>query len=212
MKHPLLAFALAAALLPIPALAKLYKWVDANGKVHYSDKVPPEAVSRGHEEKTDTGLTVKTVDAAKSKEQLEAERRAKAEAEAQQRAEQEAKRKQAEQDRILLLTFSNEKEIERSRDDRLGALDGRIQLTQERIGKLSEQLEQARAQAAQAERSGRGTLQQMHARIDTLRQQIADYEDFIRARQQERAGIADKFNADLVRFRELMVEKAAQKQ
>lgn len=210
MKHPLLILTLAVTLLPVPALAKLYKWVDANGKVHYSDKVPPEAAGRGREEKTEEGLTVKTVDAAKSREQLEAERRAKAEAEAQQRAEQEERRKKAEQDRILLLTFSNEKEIERSRDDRLGALDGRIQLTQERIEKLSEQLEQARAQAAQAERSGRGTPQQMHARIDTLRQQIADYEDFIQERRRERTAIAEKFNADLVRFRELMAEKAAQ--
>lgn len=30
--------------LPLTAFAQMYKWVDANGKVHYSDKPPPSNV------------------------------------------------------------------------------------------------------------------------------------------------------------------------
>jgi len=42
--HRLLASAAFAALLPLaaaPAVAALYKWVDANGRTVYSDQVPP---------------------------------------------------------------------------------------------------------------------------------------------------------------------------
>jgi hypothetical protein len=34
--------ALLAALLSLPAAAEVYRWVDQNGRVHYSNKVPPE--------------------------------------------------------------------------------------------------------------------------------------------------------------------------
>jgi Domain of unknown function (DUF4124) len=44
MKHILLSFAL--ILFALNANAALNKWVDANGKVHYSDTVPPDVDSQ----------------------------------------------------------------------------------------------------------------------------------------------------------------------
>ncbi len=45
MKRLSMAIGLALCLaLPLPASAQLYKWVDANGKVQYSDKPPPSNV------------------------------------------------------------------------------------------------------------------------------------------------------------------------
>ncbi len=35
--------------LSTPAAAQLYKWVDANGQTHYSDKVPPDAKARAQQ-------------------------------------------------------------------------------------------------------------------------------------------------------------------
>ena len=32
-----------AALAAVPVSAQIYKWVDSNGKVHFSDKAPPDA-------------------------------------------------------------------------------------------------------------------------------------------------------------------------
>lgn len=199
----LLVLALLAALLPAPsAMARLYKWVDADGKVHYSDRVPPEAVSHGREELSQHGMTVNTVAKPKSAEQLEAERRAHAAAEAERQAREQTERKQAEQDRILRLTYTSVEEIERARDDRLSTTEARIRLTQERLAKLQEQIEKAQRQAAQAERSGRPTTEH-HARIGKLREQIDGHESFIQERQQERAATEAKFNADIERFREL---------
>jgi hypothetical protein len=37
---------LALCLLVLPAWADLYKWTDENGKVHYSDQPPPDAVQK----------------------------------------------------------------------------------------------------------------------------------------------------------------------
>ncbi len=43
MKRLLVAIGLALC-LALPAAAQMYKWVDASGKVHYSDKPPPSNV------------------------------------------------------------------------------------------------------------------------------------------------------------------------
>lgn len=199
-----------ALAVPAVAGAKLYKWTDADGRIHYSDRVPPEAAAREREVKTERGETLERVDAAKTREQLEAERRAHAEAEAKREAEAEVARRRAAADRTLLLTFSSTRDIERSRDDRVAGVDGQITLTRERLGKLQEQLEAARRQAANAERTGRGKPQELHARVRDLEAQIADYERFVDERQQERAAIIAKFNADLARFQELMAHKASE--
>lgn len=39
-------FGLATLLAALPAAADLYKWVDADGKVHYSDQQPPATVKK----------------------------------------------------------------------------------------------------------------------------------------------------------------------
>lgn len=199
MRYRPLLLALLCVLAPGAASAKLYKWVDANGKVHYSDKVPPEAVTQEREVKSETGLTVDKVAAPPTREQLEAERRARAEAEARARAEAE----QAEKDRILLLTWASADEIERARDERVAAIDSRIRFAQERIGKLDEQIESERKRAAQMERSGKGSPDDAYRRIEELQRQIREQEAFIRSSQEERAETEARFNSDLERFRKI---------
>lgn len=192
------------ALLAVPvAQAKLYKWTDAQGRVHYSDKVPPEAVKQEREVKSKSGITVDKVDAAKSREQLEAERAAKAAEEERRRREEEVRRKQEAADRTLLLTFSNANEIVRARDDRVAAIDGQIGLTKDRLAKLDDQLQKARKRAADVERSGRGKPEEAYKRVTDLERQVDEYKTFVAKREAERAEVISKFNADLARYKEL---------
>ncbi len=37
---------LALCLLALPVWAETYKWTDENGKVHYSDQLPPAGVKK----------------------------------------------------------------------------------------------------------------------------------------------------------------------
>ncbi|HEX5514037.1 MAG TPA: DUF4124 domain-containing protein [Gammaproteobacteria bacterium] len=205
--HPLLFLAALFATVSAASGSKLYKWTDAQGRVHYSDKIPPDAAAREREVKSSQGMTVERVEAAKSREQLEAERRQREQEEAQRRAEEEAARKQAHADRTLLLTFSSTREIERARDDRVAAIDGQMALTRSRIETLQSQLEKTRQQAATAERTGRRAPQDLHNRAGDIERQISEAETFIQTRERERAAIAERFEADLARYKEL---KAAQ--
>lgn len=57
-------------LLSTTASATLFRWVDDDGKVHYSDSVPPSKAQKGHTEMDKLGNKVKKVAPAKSKEQV----------------------------------------------------------------------------------------------------------------------------------------------
>ena len=55
--RPLTAFfMLLFGLVALPAMAEIYKWVDANGKVHYSDQKPPDTAQSS----TDMSALLKT--------------------------------------------------------------------------------------------------------------------------------------------------------
>ena len=43
------------------AKKKLYKWVDDNGQVHYSDKVPPKQIKKEHQELSGHGVVLEKI-------------------------------------------------------------------------------------------------------------------------------------------------------
>src|SRR5690606_7884572 len=90
-----LSVALALALSGAAEAQKLYRWVDKDGKVHYSDHVPPEAVDQARDELNDQGLKVRSVERALTPEEIaERDARLKREAEEAALAAEQAKRDQ----------------------------------------------------------------------------------------------------------------------
>lgn len=206
--------ALSMALLLISALAasfssgaaaRLYKWTDADGKVHYSDTLPPAAARHQREIKSDDGRTVDRIAPPPTPEELAAAARAR---EAELRRQQELEQ-QAHRDRILLLTFTSVEEMRRARDDRIAALEGRIQLHHSRIEKLQTQIDTLSKRAAALERSGRGNPAEVHAEIEQLQKIVAENERFIEQSRQEQAEIRSAFDADIDRFKQLKVGRVA---
>ena len=55
--------------------AGFYRWVDAQGEVHYSDVVPPNVAQQGHSELNARGMTIHTTNGAPSAEQLAEQKR-----------------------------------------------------------------------------------------------------------------------------------------
>src|ERR671914_446555 len=88
--------------------AGAYRWVDAEGRVHYSDAIPAEQVRSGYRLYDEEGRQVSVVDAARTEQEI------------QRALEREAKAaEQARRDRILLATFTSEEDLKFVRDDRL---------------------------------------------------------------------------------------------
>ena len=53
--------------LALPVSAQMYKWVDAQGNVQYSDTLPPAAAGRGNAEISKAGQTVRKTESAEEK-------------------------------------------------------------------------------------------------------------------------------------------------
>lgn len=196
----LLIVAALSSLLPGLSQAKLYKWVDKNGNVQYGDRIPPEYASKERKTLNEQGITVDVKERAKTPEEVAEERRL----ERLKAEEEERRRQQAEQDRILLDTFSNEDEMVMTRNGKVDAIDAIIRVTNGRIETLRTRLAELTADAASLERSGKPVPESLHNEIQSTKQQIEDNLDYVAQKEQEQESIRTQFEADIQRFRELM--------
>lgn len=195
----LTAAALSGLLAAAPAGAAIKCWTNHEGVRECGNAVPPEFAQKGHEMLNRQGVTTRTQGAAKTLEELEAERAAKA-------AEREAKRQAATQqqaDRVLLDTFASEDDLVLTRDGQVAHLESQIRLVESHIGKLNANLDKLIERAAEAERLGNKPSPDMIADIKSVRAQIAENELFIADKRAEQKAIQARFDGFAARFREL---------
>ena len=198
---------LATAVILITPLAgytgPLLKWTDENGRIHYGDRIPPKYAKQERKILNEQGIEVKTIDAAKTPEQLAEEKRLARQREEQQRLAA----KQASHDRMLLATFSTEDDIVMTRDGKIAAIDAVLRVTRGRIDRIEQSLEVLTHRAAEIERSGKRVPDSLHEEIRGGRAQIQLSLDYIADKRREQEAIRQEFESDIRRFREL---KAAQ--
>ncbi|MDA0820902.1 MAG: hypothetical protein O3C28_00580 [Proteobacteria bacterium] len=174
-------------------------WKNHEGVRECGNAVPPEFAQQGHQEVSEGGAKVSHTKKAKSIEELEAERRAKQE----ELAAQERSREQAVVDRVLLDTFSSEDDMILTRDGQIAHLESQVKLTEGHIEKLQASLEELVKEAADHERRGKAPPEKLVKQIGSLRDQLKDNKTFIETKKLEQTHIAEKFAADIERFREL---------
>jgi hypothetical protein len=143
MRKQLLTSAL-LILLPLTASAqqdqKVFRWVDAEGQVHFGDSIPPEYAELPKEVLNDNGVTVDNLEGKKTEEQLEQER-----IENERRVAQELQHRA---DQALLATYLTVEEILMHRDRRVELFQAQSKVTELYLANLARRLETLRADAA----------------------------------------------------------------
>ncbi len=174
-----------------------YKWVDEKGIVHYTDKMPAEAVNKGSVELNKQGIQVKRIDPA-----LNAEQRRVREAEGERLRLASKQREVVERrDRALLESYSTEDEIELARTRALGTIDAQVQSALAYTVTLS-----TRRDELEAKRNGLGNkplppvIERELASVDT---ELNKQSELIAARQKEIAYVNARYDGDKQRWREL---------
>ncbi|MEN8166724.1 MAG: DUF4124 domain-containing protein [Pseudomonadota bacterium] len=185
-------------LSPVQA-GKLYKWVDDEGRVHYSDRLPPTDAPRAHSHLDERGITIDSVDAAKTAEEIQQE----AEMERLRRERQQLIDKQSAEDRVLLRTFRSEDDIIMTRNGQLQAVDTNIMVTRGNIKRLKLKLEEMQHQAATIELSGRRISMAFKGEMKNKNQALKDAYQSIISREHDKDRIRKSFAQDQKRFREL---------
>ncbi|MCP3668168.1 MAG: DUF4124 domain-containing protein [Gammaproteobacteria bacterium] len=179
--------------------AKLYRWVDSQGKVHYSDKVPPEEASHARSELDQQGIETRRVDAAKTPEQIAQEKELK-----RLRIEkQKLIEAQQEKDNVLLRTFRSEDDIVMTRDGKVTAIDVQIQVVRSNISRLKAKLADLQKKAAMLERQGKAISPLFLKDIENTRISLKQSYEALIHEEQEKELTRERFNQDLAHFRKL---------
>jgi Domain of unknown function (DUF4124) len=187
------------ALFATTSEARLYRWVDEAGAVHYTDTLPPAQAERGHSEMSERGLVVDTTEPAKTPEELQREQEIKR----AQLAAERAKKEQEAADQMLLRTFGSVDDMIMARNGRLASIEAMNRLTRGNIRRKQELLRALRADAADRERTGQPIPTQLSNHIANSEKSIQEAYATIVEREQQKQEIRATFARDLTRYRQL---------
>ncbi|HED17334.1 MAG TPA: DUF4124 domain-containing protein [Gammaproteobacteria bacterium] len=177
----------------------MYRWVDENGKVFYSDQVPPSESKQERAILNRQGRKIDTLERAKTQEEFaEAKRQAIL---AEERRKRDAAL--AAYDRMLRKTYHEEEDLFHRRDSNLQTIDNLIQIAQSTIESQTSELQKLQNRAADFERNGRFAPNYLLQKINATDEKIRYSRQYIIDRKKERQQVLQKFDHDLKRYREL---------
>ena len=190
-------------LLPLAAGAQQrtsYSWVDDDGIVHYGDSVPPEFADKPKEVVNEHGVTVGHIRGKKTTEEIEAERAA-AELALQKELQNRA-------DRALLATYQNVDEIEMHRDRRIELFQAQARVTELYLRNLDRRLAQLKEESARfrpysSDHSAEMVDPLLVKEIKETEATIVRHQKNLQKYQQEERDIAERFEGDIHRFKDL---------
>ncbi|MBL1263613.1 DUF4124 domain-containing protein [Candidatus Methylomicrobium oryzae] len=176
---------------------KMYRWVDENGKTFLSDQVPPEQVQHRREELSEKGRVVQITEKAKTKEQIELDRRL----EALKKQQESIIARQKANDKVLLSTFRNLRDMEDTLKKKMHAIEGRIGLLGNNKHRAETELENHLQHAANLERSGEKIPAVLTQNIDKAKAQIKAVQAEIENQESKKRQEESAFEADIERYK-----------
>jgi hypothetical protein len=193
--------AMATSLVATPAAAATYKWVDEKGVVHYSDKMPPEAVDKPTVELNKQGIAIKRTEPPPTLEQR------KAKAAEEERQKQLAREREIvdRRDRALMQSYTSEDEIDLARTRALGTIDTQVQSAQA----YSQQLIKRRSEL-EAKRKSFGDKPAPPAferEMESIAEELGKQDALVAEKKREAAVVQARYDADKARWRELRATK-----
>jgi len=190
-------FLLAASL---SAQGATYRWVDSNGRVHYTDTMPPQQAGLGHQELDKQGRVIKEVE--RTRRTAEEQRRAE-EARRREEAERQRELEQERRDRALLTSYTSEEEIDLVRDRALELERLQIDSLQAQMNNASEKLTYANGEIKKYASPGKQVPRSFLQMRQEAQDDLARIGQMLAQRQKNLEEIRAKYEADKLRFREL---------
>jgi len=187
------------------AAQSMYRYVDANGKVHYTDRPPAENAGRPADKLSRQGIVTQHIPAA-----VTPEERAVAEQAKKKKAEDEAIAK-IEQRRIqaILSAYSSERELENARSGALNPVLEAIQQAENAIANLNKRLSDLKPEIEAL--GGKPMPGALRTRIKNIENESNAVEQLLEAKRAEERSINARFEEDRRRYAEGMREIAERK-
>ena len=182
------------------AASKLYHWIGADGKDHYSDTLPPEALGQARQEiNSNNGMTVKQVERAKTPEEVAA---AQAQAAAEAQAAESAQ-KAKENDQALLASYSTEADLQRAYDQRIELQNESLKSTRVGVESVQQALKTMLVRASGHELAGRKVTTELAGMIVKTRKQLLDQQAQLVRLEAGSVNLKQENAAQIARYRGL---------
>lgn len=182
----------------LPAMAKLYKWVDKKGVTHYGETIPPEYADRDRAELNESGRTTKVI-----KVLTPAEREAERLAEEKKIAEEKAALEQKRRDKTLTSTYSSSEEIELARNRSLQQVNARITNNNAQLDMAGKSLLELQKERDVYSKSGKEIPATLQADIKRSQARINKLKKNLEKSFAEKAVVEARYDADKTRYHEL---------
>lgn len=192
-----------ALLVPFVAVAgtqgtKVYRWVDADGVVHYGDSIPAEYAEFPKEVLNDRAVTIGNLDGKKTEEQKEAER-----IETERRVAQELQQRA---DQALLATYLTVEEILLHRDRRVELFQAQSRVTELYLSNLTNRLATLRSDASKYQPYSDDTdapmiPEELAKDLRLTKETIDRHERNLKKFQSDEKQIIERFDGDISRFK-----------
>lgn len=179
---------------------KLYRWVDKNGQIHYSDSIPPEYAEQDRDVLNRQGVPVGHEEGIVTPE----ESHAKAAADKAARDIQNQKQR----DRTLLQVYQSVEEIEVLRDRRLELIEAQLTINEQSLANLRAKRAQFEKQAMRflprsKEPDAQPLPEELALDLQRSASDIGTQQQNLEKKRLERETIRTNFGADIKRFKEL---------
>ncbi len=197
MRFPFLVMAVVLISSSFLVQAKMYKWVDENGQMHFGDKIPQKYQVKEHEELDDRGVSMKHLAATKTAEEKAEERRLEKERKKAALAEE----KQKKLDRELLDIYSTERDLILARDSRLNAIATQVQMSEAIINASNKKIVSMEKQVTNIKASKREVPVDLSNRIESEKQEVAVQNRVMLKHKKRGNEILEKYNGYIERFR-----------
>ncbi len=169
--------------------AGFYRWIDEKGIVHYTDAIPPENAQSGHLELSASGMHIKQVSAALSKEQIAAKNA----------------KSLTTYDEHLVANYLSVTELEAVYQGKIVLLEKNKQFMQTRRDALRIRMEQVKTQIA--EHKAADNQKQLQDFVGEAAQTLQSYDNNLVEMDQEKAQLQQNFERDKQRLNELLANK-----
>jgi hypothetical protein len=192
---------LAATLaLALPAQAKMYKWVDENGRVYYTDTPPPQIATRAVTELGKTGQAMRRTESIDERRIREIE--ARRIAEQKKTAEEHARR-----DRALLATYTKESEIDLARDRALEHHKLAIKGAETRMKQVAAKAKDVLDKIGTYTKRRSAIPPHLQNQLTATQKEADDLKKIIRINEEALTTVRSRYEADKARYRELTVKQ-----
>jgi len=200
--HRLLILPLIAMALTAHAGETLYKWVDENGKVQYSDKPPMQQNKRGMTELNKQGMPIRQTEGILTPEQQAARNAELAKLREEERKALEARRR----DNALVNSFSKTSEIDAIRDRNLEQLQANIQSDRLRLEAATKRVNSFQTQIDKLTKAKKKVPNDLMTDLTERQAEVTKINASIAARNLEIEEVKNRAEADKKRLVELRGE------